>query len=139
MATVRELLSAAPKPDVNQPTADGSSALHWAVYYNDAELVNQLIKAGANVNAKNLFGASPMSEAAVVGNVKVLKALLDGGRGCRVRERRRADGADDPVAHEQCGGGEAADLQARERERAREVARPDAAHVGGRGRRSPRW
>ena len=79
MATVRTLLSASPKPDVNQPTADGSTALHWAAYYNDAELVDQLIKAGANVNAKNLFGSSPMSEAAVVGNVKVLKALLAAG------------------------------------------------------------
>jgi ankyrin repeat protein len=79
MAKVRELLAAAPKPDVNQHTADGSTALHWAVYYNDAELVNQLIKAGANVNAKNAFGASAMSEAAVVGNVTVLRALLAAG------------------------------------------------------------
>ncbi len=79
MAKARELLAATPKPDVNQHTADGATALHWAVYYNDAELVDQLIKAGANVNTKNAFGSSPMSEAAVVGNVKVMRALLAAG------------------------------------------------------------
>src|SRR5688500_1826816 len=53
--------------DVNTPSADGTTALHWAVYQNDIELVDRLIKAGANANAKNEFGSTPMSEAAVIG------------------------------------------------------------------------
>src|SRR5262249_31765199 len=52
-AQVRALLAATPRPDVNVPTSDGTSALHWAVYHNDVDLVDRLIKAGANVNAKN--------------------------------------------------------------------------------------
>jgi ankyrin repeat protein len=75
-ATARSLLSATPRPDVNQHTADGTTALHWAVYHNDADLVDRLLAAGADANAKNDYGATPMSEAAVVGNVQVLRGLL---------------------------------------------------------------
>jgi ankyrin repeat protein len=78
-AKVRTLLEAKPRPDVNVRTADGTSALHWAVYHNDVDLVGRLIAAGANVNVKNDYGATPLSEAAVVGNVQVLKKLLSAG------------------------------------------------------------
>ena len=78
-AKVRELLNAKPRPDVNVPTADGTSALHWAVYHGDADLADRLIAAGAKVNAKNDYGATPLSEAAVVGNVQVLRKLLAAG------------------------------------------------------------
>jgi ankyrin repeat protein len=78
-AKVRALLDAKPRPDVNVRTADGTSALHWAVYHNDVDLVNRLIAAGANVNTKNDYGATPLSEAAVVGNVEVLRKLLSAG------------------------------------------------------------
>ncbi|HEY8509633.1 MAG TPA: ankyrin repeat domain-containing protein [Steroidobacteraceae bacterium] len=76
---VRSLLGARPRPDVNQRSADGTTALHWAVYHNDVDTVRRLLKAGANPNAKNDYGSTPMSEAAVVGNVEVLKLLLDAG------------------------------------------------------------
>jgi ankyrin repeat protein len=77
--TVRSLLAATPAPDVNQRTADGTTALHWAVYHDDADLVDRLIGAGADVKAVNDYGATAMSEAAVVGNVKVLNKLLTSG------------------------------------------------------------
>ena len=76
---VLKLLSADPRPDVNQHSADGTTALHWAVYHNDLPLIDKLIALHADVNAKNDFGSSPMSEAAVVGNVAVLKKLLATG------------------------------------------------------------
>src|SRR6185436_17091542 len=55
------------------------SALHWAVYHNDVDLIGRLLAAGADVNARNDYGATPLSEAAVVGNVQVLKKLLSAG------------------------------------------------------------
>lgn len=76
---LRELLDAKPHADVNVRTADGTSALHWAVYHNDADLVGRLIAAGADVNARNDYGATPLSEAAVIGDVPVLKKLLTAG------------------------------------------------------------
>jgi ankyrin repeat protein len=88
-ATARAMLNASPRPDVNQRSPDGTSALHWAVYHNDVELVEKLISAGANVKTANDYGATPMSEAAVIGNPKVLRALL--GAGADV-ESANADG-----------------------------------------------
>ena len=39
------------KVDVNAPQVDGATALHWAVYRQDTELADVLIRAGANVKA----------------------------------------------------------------------------------------
>jgi ankyrin repeat protein len=75
-AGVRALLSAIPRADVNQRTADGTSALHWAVYHNDVPLIEALLAAGADATVRNDYGSTPMSEAAVVGNVRVLRDLL---------------------------------------------------------------
>jgi ankyrin repeat protein len=65
--------------DVNAAQADGTTALHWAVHWNDAAAVTLLLRAGANPAVKNRFGASPLSEAASSGNAEVVKALLDAG------------------------------------------------------------
>jgi len=62
-----------------QKSSDGTTPLHWAVYHNDVQAVDQLLAAGANVNAKNDYGSTPLSEAAVVGNVVVIKKLLKAG------------------------------------------------------------
>ena len=55
------------KVNVNGTTSDGTTALHWAVHNADVDMVERLIRAGANVNAKNEFGTTPMSEAVNVG------------------------------------------------------------------------
>jgi ankyrin repeat protein len=67
------------KVDVNMPEADGTTALHWAVTQDDLDLVGRLIGAGAKVNARNDYGATPMSEAAIVGNPAIIKKLLESG------------------------------------------------------------
>jgi ankyrin repeat protein len=69
----------AERADPNQTESDGTTPLHWAVHHDDAELVRRLLEAGARVDVINDYGASPMSEAAVVANVAVLEALLDAG------------------------------------------------------------
>lgn len=58
---------------------DGTTPLHWAVHDGNVSEVQRLIKAGANVNAKNDFGVTPMSEASNVGDTAIIKALLDAG------------------------------------------------------------
>ena len=47
VAAVRALIGQ--KADVNAPQNDGATALHWAVYRGDRDLVQMLIRAGANV------------------------------------------------------------------------------------------
>ncbi len=72
--------------DAKAKDVDGTTALHWAAHYGDADLAEKLIKAGADVNAVNDYGSTPMMEAATIGNAPVLKVLPEGGRERRVRE-----------------------------------------------------
>lgn len=65
--------------DVDRPEADGTRALHWAVYHGDVELVSRLVAAGADVESPNDYGATPLSEAAVRGDVEILATLLMAG------------------------------------------------------------
>jgi ankyrin repeat protein len=65
--------------DVRARAADGTTALHWAVYNDDVALVDRLIKAGADVSAVNEYGSTPMQEAAVTADTTVLRALLNAG------------------------------------------------------------
>jgi len=67
------------KGDVNAAASDGTTALHWAAHWNDVEMVRLLLKAGANPSAVNRFGASPLSEAAALGNAALVEALLNAG------------------------------------------------------------
>ena len=56
-----------------------ATALHMAVYRDDVAQVKKLIAEGADVRATNTYGSTPMSEAAIVGNVDVISALLEAG------------------------------------------------------------
>jgi ankyrin repeat protein len=69
----------AERADPNQVEADGTTPLHWAVHFNDADLVIRLLEAGASVAVANDYGATPMSEAAIAANPEVLGALLSAG------------------------------------------------------------
>jgi ankyrin repeat protein len=65
--------------DVRARSADGTTALHWAVYNDDADLVQRLIHAGADVSASNDYGATPLRQAATVADPVIIKALLKAG------------------------------------------------------------
>jgi len=47
--------------DVNTPRGDGATALHWAAYWDDAVIADLLLRAGANVNAANDLGVTPLA------------------------------------------------------------------------------
>ncbi len=129
-AALRALLAARPAPDVNQRTADGTSALHWAVHHGQRDLVSALLAAGADANARNDYGATPMSEAAIRGDVGLLRALLAAGANA---ESANADGQTTlmiPLPDQQCRSRAAADQSRRQRQRARELAQSDRTHVG---------
>jgi ankyrin repeat protein len=65
--------------DVNQLSVDGTSALHWAAYLQDQELLEMLLAGGADPDLANDYGATPMTVAAEHGDYGIMKALVDAG------------------------------------------------------------
>ena len=76
-AAIRAMLDA--KADVNAPSADGTTALHWAVRANDSEIVSLLLHANANPNASDRYGITPLYLAILNGNQALIRALLGAG------------------------------------------------------------
>src|SRR5262245_66592087 len=74
---VRSLIAS--KADVNGRQVDGTTALHWAVRNDDAEMTDMLIRAGANVSAANRDGVRPMQLAALNGSAALLERLVKAG------------------------------------------------------------
>jgi ankyrin repeat protein len=74
---VRTLLQQ--KADVNVTQVDGATALHWAIYRNDLEMAQLLIKAGAKVEARNREGITPLYMASLYGSPDLISTLLNAG------------------------------------------------------------
>lgn len=69
----------ASKADVNQAGGDGATALHWAAHVDSIESADLLLKAGAQVDAHNVYGVSPLMLASLNGSPRMVTRLLDGG------------------------------------------------------------
>src|SRR5689334_4536358 len=67
-ARVRALLQQ--HVDVNATGPDGATALHWAAHRDDLDAADLLVRAGANVNAANRFGITPLSLACEKGSAR---------------------------------------------------------------------
>src|ERR1700735_572568 len=78
-AAVRLLI--ADKSDVNAAQTDGTTALHWAVRWDDLETAQLLIRRGAAPEAANHDGATPMFLAAQNGSAAMIELLLKAGAG----------------------------------------------------------
>ncbi|MDR2216527.1 MAG: ankyrin repeat domain-containing protein, partial [Nevskiaceae bacterium] len=76
-ATAQRLLEQG--ADARQQSADGTTALHWAVHLGHAPLAQALLKRGANPNARNDYGSTPLQEAAERGDPALVKMLLQAG------------------------------------------------------------
>ena len=66
--------------DVNAVNArDSNTPLHHAVEAENAEVIPVLVKAGADVNAKEYYSNTPLHLAAMFGKIKVIPILLKAG------------------------------------------------------------
>src|SRR5262245_46036286 len=70
---------AAEREDVNTVGPDGTTPLHWAVRADDLQKVENLIRAGAKVNAADRYGITPLNLASVNGNAQIVRKLLEAG------------------------------------------------------------
>src|SRR5882672_9737840 len=76
-AQVRALLQQ--RVDVNVPQADGATALHWAAHWSDVDTADLLLRAGANPNALNELGVTPLSLACTNASAAMVQRLLEAG------------------------------------------------------------
>ena len=77
-ASVQSLL--AQKAAVSAAQGDGMTALHWAAFRDDLDLVKVLLAAGADVKAATRDGAlTPLFLACANGNAAIIGALLQAG------------------------------------------------------------
>jgi uncharacterized protein len=67
------------KADVNAAQADGTTALHWAIHWDNAEAVDLLLKSGADTKAATRLNATPLYVAAESGNPMMISKLLAAG------------------------------------------------------------
>lgn len=75
---VRSLLKQ--KADINSAHGDGATALHWAAYNDDLDMLKLLLAAGANMKAATRDGAiTPLFMACSNGNAAMIEALLQAG------------------------------------------------------------
>lgn len=65
--------------DVHATQPDGATALHWAVYWDQTDAVDALLRAGAKVNVANEFGATPLWIACSEGRAGMIERLLRAG------------------------------------------------------------
>ena len=64
---------------VNATQPDGMTALHWAVYHNQPNLVGELLEAGADPNVRNRYGVTPLSLGCMNAATKIVRQLLAAG------------------------------------------------------------
>ena len=76
-AHVRQLV--ADGADVHAAQGDGTTAIHWAAYWQAADVVDFLVGAGADVNAVNDLGVTPLWAACEHGSLAVVTRLLEAG------------------------------------------------------------
>ena len=75
---VRALLK--DKVNVNEAQGDGMTPLHWAVYGNNFDVAQLLVKGGANVKAvTRLDSSTPLLMAATNGNLQIMDLLIKAG------------------------------------------------------------
>jgi ankyrin repeat protein len=74
---VRKLI--AEHVDVNTAQADGTTALHWAAHWDDRDLADLLIRAGANPKTTNAYGGTPLAEACTNSDPAMIEKLLKAG------------------------------------------------------------
>ncbi len=67
------------RADVHATQPDGATALHWAVYWDRADAVDALLRAGARVDIANDFGATPLWLACSEGRAAMVERLLRAG------------------------------------------------------------
>ncbi len=74
-----EMTAVLRRNNANARWGDGSTALLWAIHHVNRDAVRALIRVGANLNAANRYGVTPLLQACRVGDAEILQAVFDAG------------------------------------------------------------
>lgn len=80
---VAEFLQQGANLSAAQP--DGMTALHWATHWDRLDIVQQLLAAGLDAEARNQYEVTPLAIACLNGDHRVISALLSAGADARDR------------------------------------------------------
>ena len=86
--TVR-YLAGLPEVDLDHGDSDNYTALHIAVHEKHADVVQVLIDAGADIEARNTDGRSPLHEASRSGELASVMKLVEAGADVRTTDAKR--------------------------------------------------
>jgi len=75
------------KENVDQVQPDGMTALHWATFHQNEDLVSELINAGASVDVKTAYGISPLAISCQAENASIVKRIIDAGADANQKRR----------------------------------------------------
>jgi ankyrin repeat protein len=64
---------------IDEAQADGTTALIWAAYHRNNDVVRELLESGADANATNRYGMSALYQASRVGDADMIATLLEHG------------------------------------------------------------
>lgn len=64
---------------MNRSCSLGATALHEACRHSELKLCRMLLEAGANLQARNIYGIQPFFVAAQHGHVKIIRMLAKRG------------------------------------------------------------
>lgn len=73
---------------INSQDKDGYSAIYWAVFNSNTDVVNKLISKNADVNVRNNYYWTPLHAAAHNRNTDMMKLLLEHGAELSIRNNR---------------------------------------------------
>ena len=79
-------LTTCTQQEVNPGPQDVNSELIEAIRYGQAETVQGLLDAGADVNAKDSNGLNALAQAVFTGQVEVVKTLLESGADVNLKD-----------------------------------------------------
>tara|TARA_R110002049_G_scaffold185580_3_gene353872 strand:+ start:127225 stop:128607 length:1383 start_codon:yes stop_codon:yes gene_type:complete len=65
--------------DLDEPQADGMTALHWSAFYENESAVKRLIQADCQIDTRTRYSITPLSIACTSGNDAIVSLLLGAG------------------------------------------------------------
>jgi len=84
--TFDALLAKWPRLILNHRSSDNNSFLHYAVWTKNYQLMKKLIEAGADINAQNGQGHTPLINACAKGDGASAGLLIDAGADIKIRD-----------------------------------------------------